>query len=92
MTVRAILVVRAGRYVTKGFSRTDHIVVAIRAQSGRVNITRSMAKGAGGKSTRGMTNPAILVGWQVVDRFPARRDAMAGIAACGQHGRIGVID
>ena len=92
MTVRAILVVRRGGYVTKRFSRTDYIVVAISAQSGRVDITRSMAKDAGSKSTRGMANPAILDGWQMVARYPTRRDAMAGITACGQHGRIGMVN
>lgn len=49
-----------------GFTGTDHIVVAIRAQSGGVNITRPMVKHTGSKGTRSMANVTILGGRQVV--------------------------
>ena len=97
VTVGAILVVGSGCYVTKGFARTDHIVVAICAQSRGVNIIRSVAKHTGSKGTRGMANLAILGCRQVVERLPARVNwphgiTMAGIAAGGQHCLVGVID
>lgn len=56
----------------KGFAGTDHIVVAICAQGGGINITRSVVKHTGSKGTRGMANAAILGGRQVVRRLPAR--------------------
>ncbi len=71
-----------------GLTRTDYIVVTGRAAG---NDT-GMIIGSGGKCARGMAKLAILGGRHVVDRFTARRDAMAGIAARGQHGRVGVID
>lgn len=96
VTVRAILVVGSGRYVINGFTRTDYIVVTIRAQSGGINITRTVVKDAGSKGTRGMANLAILGGRQVDERFPARVNwshgiAMAGIAAGDQHSRVGMV-
>lgn len=88
VTVRAILIVGTGRYVINGFARTDHIVVA---RSAAANDT-GMVIGTGGKRARGMANLAILGGRHVVARFPGRCDAMAGIAAFGQHSWVGVID
>lgn len=92
VTVSAVLVVGSSRYVIERLARADHVVVASRAT---ISDT-SMIIGAGGKSARGMANLAILGGRHVIERFSARVNraegiAMAGIAACGQHRRVGVV-
>jgi len=88
MAVGAILVIGIGRYVVNEFTHTDHIVVARRAAT---NDT-GMIIGASGKGAWSMTNTTVFSGWQVVQRFTARVNAMAGIAPDGQDSRIGVVD
>ena len=62
MTVRAILVVGSGRDVIDRLTRTNHVVVAIRAQGRGVDVARPVVKDTGSKGTRGMANLAIFGG------------------------------
>jgi len=53
------------RKMIKELTNADHVVVAIRAKRGGINVTRSVVKDAGSEGTRCMTNTAILDGRQV---------------------------
>ena len=88
MTDRTILIGGIGRYVVSGLARDDYVVVTGRAIVGDTG----MIIGAGGKSAGGMANLAIQSGRHMIGRFTARRNPVTGIAACGQDGRICMVN
>ena len=70
--------------VVDEFTHTDYIVVAIRAQSGGINVARAMTKDAAGEGTRSVTNATILRGQHVaaVGWLPVRFSNITGVAPC----------
>ena len=82
------------RKVIKELTDADHVVVAIRAKRGGINVTRAVVKHAGNEGTRCMTNTAILDGRQVGAYWLTddRRNTMAGIASAADNGRQAMID
>lgn len=81
--------VRSGGQVINELTYSNHIVVAIRAKRGRINVSRVMTKNAATKSTGGMANTTILARRHVVTRFTARRNTMTGGAIVHDAGMIG---
>ena len=77
MTVTAIPV---GRQVINKLTNSDHIVMTGLAKCRRVNVIRTVTKGAASESTGGMADTAVLARWHVVGRFTYRRITMTGVA------------
>jgi len=81
------------RKVIKELTDAYHVVVAIRAKRGGINVTRPVVKDAGSEGTRRMANTAILDGRQVGNYWLTdRRNAMAKIACVSNNGRQAMIN
>ena len=81
-----------GWQVINKFTNSDHIVMTIRTECRRVNVTWIMTKGAACESTGCMANTAVLAREHMVERFTARRDTMTRVTSFAHNVRAGMID